>query len=117
MTCTVIVLSLVESKKSRDGHRIYTFTVADSSGSIRCSLWDDSGKYLKPGDVVRLTEAYSSLFKDCLTLLCHESGKVEKIDELCLVYSQVPNMSEIKWIKDKNNPSQLVPEIHKRSHS
>ena len=37
----------------KDG-QVYQFLVADSSGSIVLSLWNDNGKSLQPGDIIRI---------------------------------------------------------------
>ena len=32
------------------------------------SVWDEPGKLLVPGDIVRLTKGYASIWRACLTL-------------------------------------------------
>uniref|UniRef100_A0A8C9L3K3 OB domain-containing protein n=1 Tax=Serinus canaria TaxID=9135 RepID=A0A8C9L3K3_SERCA len=67
---------------------------ADKTGSINISVWDDVGNLIQPGDIIRLTKGYASVFKGCLTLYTGRGGDLQKIGEFCMVYSEVPNFSE-----------------------
>ena len=40
---------------TKDGHNVRTCKVADKSGSINISVWDDIGDLLQPGDICKLT--------------------------------------------------------------
>uniref|UniRef100_A0A8U8C824 Uncharacterized protein n=1 Tax=Geospiza parvula TaxID=87175 RepID=A0A8U8C824_GEOPR len=66
-------------------------------GKIEANLgenWGDVGKLIQPGDIIRLTKGYASVFKGCLTLYTGRGGDLQKIGEFCMVYSEVPNFSE-----------------------
>ncbi|XP_040281491.1 SOSS complex subunit B1 [Bufo bufo] len=89
-----IVLETGRVTKTKDGHEVRTCKVADKTGSINISVWDDVGKLIQPGDIIRLTKGYASLFKGCLTLYTGRGGDLQKIGEFCMVYSEVPNFSE-----------------------
>ncbi|XP_072775837.1 SOSS complex subunit B1 isoform X3 [Taeniopygia guttata] len=65
-----IVLETGRVTKTKDGHEVRTCKVADKSGSINISVWDDVGNLIQPGDIIRLTKGF------------------------CMVYSEVPNFSE-----------------------
>jgi hypothetical protein len=39
-------------------------------------------------------QAYASLFKNSLTLYIGKGGELHKVGDFCLLYSEVPNMSE-----------------------
>ncbi|XP_041272515.1 SOSS complex subunit B1-like, partial [Onychostruthus taczanowskii] len=80
--------------KTKDGHEVRTCKVADKTGSINISVWDDVGNLIQPGDIIRLTKGYASVFKGCLTLYTGRGGDLQKIGEFCMVYSEVPNFSE-----------------------
>ncbi|XP_028809763.1 nucleic acid binding protein 1b isoform X1 [Denticeps clupeoides] len=80
--------------KTKDGHEIRSCKVADRSGSITISVWDDVGPLIQPGDIIRLTKGYASLWKGCLTLYTGRAGDLQKIGEFCMVFSEVPNFSE-----------------------
>ncbi|KAM3935254.1 SOSS complex subunit B1 [Leptodactylus fuscus] len=89
-----IVLETGRVTKTKDGHEVRTCKVADKTGSINISVWDDVGNLIQPGDIIRLTKGYASLFKGCLTLYTGRGGELQKIGEFCMVYSEVPNFSE-----------------------
>lgn len=44
--------------KTKDGHEVRTCKVADKTGSINISVWDDVGNLIQPGDIIRLTKGY-----------------------------------------------------------
>jgi ssDNA-binding replication factor A large subunit len=47
-----------EAKKTRDGGEVVSFLVADGSGSVELSLWDDIARAVQPGYVLHLKTAY-----------------------------------------------------------
>ena len=46
--------------KTKDGHEVRSCKVADKSGSIAISVWDELGSLIQPGDIIRLTRGYDS---------------------------------------------------------
>ncbi|KAM9443845.1 SOSS complex subunit B1 [Clarias gariepinus] len=89
-----IVLETGRVTKTKDGHEVRTCKVADKTGSISISVWDEVGALIQTGDILRLTKGYASIFKGCLTLYTGRGGELQKIGEFCMVYSEVPNFSE-----------------------
>ncbi|KTG39603.1 hypothetical protein cypCar_00014749 [Cyprinus carpio] len=89
-----IVLETGRVTKTKDGHEVRTCKVADKTGSISVSVWDEVGGLIQAGDIIRLTKGYASVFKGCLTLYTGRGGELQKIGEFCMVYSEVPNFSE-----------------------
>ncbi|KAL0964079.1 hypothetical protein UPYG_G00318120 [Umbra pygmaea] len=89
-----IVLEIGRVTKTKDGHEVRSCKVADKSGSIAISVWDELGSLIQPGDIIRLTRGYASIWKGCLTLYTGRGGDIQKIGEFCMVYSEVPNFSE-----------------------
>ncbi|XP_018100606.1 SOSS complex subunit B1-A isoform X2 [Xenopus laevis] len=65
-----IVLETGRVTKTKDGHEVRTCKVADKTGSINISVWDELGNFIQPGDIIRLSKGF------------------------CMVYSEVPNFSE-----------------------
>ncbi|GAB1284941.1 SOSS complex subunit B2 [Apodemus speciosus] len=80
--------------KTKDGHEVRSCKVADRTGSITISVWDEIGGLIQTGDIIRLTRGYASMWKGCLTLYTGRGGELQKIGEFCMVYSEVPNFSE-----------------------
>ncbi|XP_056611693.1 SOSS complex subunit B2 isoform X1 [Triplophysa dalaica] len=89
-----IVLEIGRVTKTKDGHEVRSCRVADKSGSIAISVWDELGTLIQPGDIIRLTRGYASIWKGSLTLYTGRGGDLQKIGEFCMVYSEVPNFSE-----------------------
>ncbi|KAI7807877.1 nucleic acid binding protein 1b [Triplophysa rosa] len=89
-----IVLETGRVSKTKDGHEIRSCKVADRTGSITISVWDEVGSLIQTGDIIRLNRGYASLFKGCLTLYIGRTGDLQKTGEFCMVFSEVPNFSE-----------------------
>ena len=53
---------------TKDGHEVRSCKVADKSGSVNVSVWDEPGLLLQPGDLIRVSKGYVSVWKNCLTL-------------------------------------------------
>ncbi|KAL2090988.1 hypothetical protein ACEWY4_013251 [Coilia grayii] len=102
-----IVLETGRVTKTKDGHEVRTCKVADKTGSISISVWDEVGGLIQTGDIIRLTKGYASVFKGCLTLYTGRGGELQKIGEFCMVYSEVPNFSEPnpEFLAQSNNKS------------
>lgn len=57
-------------------------------------MWDEPGKLLQPGDIVRLTKGYASIWRQSLTLYAGKNGEILKIGEFCMLFNEQLNMSE-----------------------
>ncbi|KAK8761935.1 hypothetical protein V5799_026798 [Amblyomma americanum] len=51
-----IVLEIGRPNMTKEGHEVRTCKVADRSGSINVSVWDDPGKCIQQGDICKLTK-------------------------------------------------------------
>ncbi|KAB0356218.1 hypothetical protein FD754_000374, partial [Muntiacus muntjak] len=91
--------------KTKDGHEVRTCKVADKTGSINISVWDDVDNLIQPGDIIRLTKGYASAFKGCLTL--HTGRGVPNFSEPNPEYSaqQAPN----KTVQNDSGPAAPQP--------
>ncbi|XP_016127059.1 nucleic acid binding protein 1b [Sinocyclocheilus grahami] len=89
-----IVLETGRVSKTKDGHEVRSCKVADRTGSITISVWDEVGSLIQTGDIIRLNRGYASLFKGCLTLYIGRTGDLQKTGEFCMIFSEVPNFSE-----------------------
>eukprot|EP00795_Rhopilema_esculentum_P013513 gene13513-4393_t len=69
--------------------------VADRTGSINASIWDDFGVHLQAGDIIRFCKGYAQVWKNQLTIYTGRTGYLEKIGEFCMLFSEYPNMSDI----------------------
>lgn len=89
-----IVIEIGKATKTKDGHEIRTVRVADKTGSINMSVWDDFGTQMQGGDIIRFTKGYSQIWKNQLTLYIGRMGSIEKIGEFCMLFCEAPNMSD-----------------------
>jgi len=94
LSMILIVLDIGKASKTKDNHEVRSIRVADKSGSVNLSVWDEPGTLIQPGDIIRVNKAYASLFKSCLTLYIGKGGELFKVGDFCLVFSETPNMSE-----------------------
>lgn len=106
--CEVIVLETAMPTNTRDGQTIYTFLVADRTGSIVMNIWGTDGKYIQNGDILRVENAESKLFKGFLQLTTAKFGKIKKIDEDTMQFNEQPNMSEFQWVSKEEAKSRTA---------
>lgn len=89
-----IVLEVGQPTVTKENREVRTCKVADSTACINVSIWDEPGQLLVPGDIVRLTKGYASIWRNCLTLYSGKNGDIQKIGEFCMVFNEQLNMSE-----------------------
>jgi hypothetical protein len=112
----VILLNLVIKNKLKNESKLAQFLVADNSGSILCNFFDDVGDSITEGDVIYLKSCYASIFKNKMILYCGRPGygQVVKLGYFFMTFSDLPNMSEINWRREKDEKTGLdvyLPEI------
>ncbi|PKA63369.1 hypothetical protein AXF42_Ash005264 [Apostasia shenzhenica] len=91
--------------------------VADESASVHFLMWGDECRGFAPGDIIRLENGIFSYHKNSLVLRAGKKGKTAKVGEFCKLFVETPNMSEIKWARDHNNPKKFVQESAVSPHS
>lgn len=89
-----IVLEVSHPTITKENREVRTFKVADSTACMNVSIWDEPGQLLAPGDIVRLTKGYASVWRQCLTLYSGKNGDIQKIGEFCMVINEQVNMSD-----------------------
>ncbi|XP_029161908.1 SOSS complex subunit B homolog [Nylanderia fulva] len=89
-----IVLEVSHPTITKENREVRTFKVADSTACMNVSIWDEPGQLLMPGDIVRLTKGYASVWRQCLTLYSGKTGDIQKIGEFCMVINEQINMSD-----------------------
>jgi ssDNA-binding replication factor A large subunit len=67
--------------RTKDGHEVRSCKVADKTGCVNISIWDEVGDLLQPGDICRLTKGYTNIWKNSLTLYTGKGGTIVKIGE------------------------------------
>lgn len=69
----VIVLRIqANPQKTREGHEIHSFKVADRTGSVTLNVWNTTGQLIAPGDILRLQNCITQVFKN---ELCVKPGR------------------------------------------
>ncbi|XP_031570755.1 SOSS complex subunit B2-like [Actinia tenebrosa] len=114
INCIFICLEVGKPTQTKDGHTVRSCRVADKSGSINVSVWDEFGDLLQPGDIIRFTRGYANIWKGSLTLYTGRMGSLEKLGDFCLVFSEVPNMSDpsldiVKKFKQQSEQGRSSP--------
>lgn len=89
-----IVLEVTSSSRTKENREVRTFKVADPTACINVSIWDEPGKLLIPGDIIKLTKGYASIFRSCLILYSGKNGDIQRIGDFCLAFNEQLNMSE-----------------------
>jgi hypothetical protein len=69
----VIVLRIqANPQKTREGHEIHSFKIADRTGSVIFNVWNTTGKLISVGDILRLQNCITQVFKN---ELCVKPGR------------------------------------------
>lgn len=104
LNCRFIILQREdEGKDTKEGGKVYCFRVADHSGSILATLWNDSGKYLGPGDQIVMIGGFITMYKGGMRLACKEQGTMIKVDRgMGLRWSDEVDVSAGLWLPNEN---------------
>ncbi|KAJ1671634.1 hypothetical protein GGF44_000775 [Coemansia sp. RSA 1694] len=112
--CEVIVLETAVPKTTRENQMIYTFLVADRSGSIIMNIWGDDGKYIRNGDIIRIEGAEAKLFKGFLQLTTAKFGKFKRVGEDTMLFKEQPNFSDLMWVTEAESRAMAQAEEGQR---
>ena len=123
-----------EIRSTKEGGTVYTILVADESGAMLATFWDEQGAAMRPGDVILMRAGLVTLFKGHLRLACKQ-GTLHRIDRyliythilskhpysysfhsilLCrfkMAFKETPNVSDLFWTPSHSNPNELVPSV------
>ncbi len=102
------VQRVVSSRRSQSEHLITDALVGDETGSVVLTLWDDQINKMQVGDVFKITNAYTSLYKGSLRLNIGRYGNTEKVDEEIEVNTK-NNLSDVRhertmWYRPTGRP-------------
>lgn len=93
----IIVNSLIDHERMNDDFLL--FQAADHTGSVHLSCPNEIGKFLKPGDIVRIKSGYSATVKGSLQLNAGRVGSIKRVGSYFLCFSEKPNMSTVDMNK------------------
>ncbi|MCD6383340.1 MAG: single-stranded DNA-binding protein [Thermoplasmata archaeon] len=109
----VKILDMGEEREVRtrrgDTRRLREVRVADSTGSILMTLWDDQGKDFKENDTIMIVNGYISLVRGHMRLGLGRYGSFEDTDEVVEEVSEEPDMSEKEY--------EMEPRGYRRGYS
>ncbi len=75
-------LILGAPRQTQAGVSVRTVKVADPTGSINVTVWNELGDFLAPGDIYRMRNGYSSVYKGSLTMSIGKvNGEILKTGE------------------------------------
>lgn len=89
-----IVLDVGRASVTKEGHEIRTCKIADRTACMHLSVWGEIGQYIQPGDILKLTKGYVSLWKGVPTLYVGKGGELVKTGEFCFIFNEAYNVSE-----------------------
>ncbi|KAL3647928.1 hypothetical protein CASFOL_008896 [Castilleja foliolosa] len=91
--------------------------VADETAAVHFQLWGDECEAFRPGDIIILVNGIFSYNRSNLVLRAGKRGKAEKVGEFTMAFVETPNLSEIKWGPDPNDPKKYVQQAVISSYS
>lgn len=76
---------------------------------IACNFYGEAGKELRPGDIVFLMSAYTSVYKDKMVLYQSNRGGIYRLRDFFFVQGVgAPNMSEIDCVREIDNKGKEI---------
>mmetsp|Transcript_1547 Transcript_1547/g.2669 ORF Transcript_1547/g.2669 Transcript_1547/m.2669 type:complete len:150 (-) Transcript_1547:422-871(-) len=84
--------------------------VADQTASVNLQLWGDEVDAFQSGDIVKLTGGYFTFHKSAMFLKAGRRGRIERMGEFCMLFTETPNLSRVQWQTDTKT-NQLAPMI------
>jgi len=71
----------VTSRSDGSAHRVAEALIADGTGSVLLTLWDDNIDRFRAGEVIQISNGYVNLFRGSLRLNIGRYGSAEKVDQ------------------------------------
>eukprot|EP01119_Soliformovum_irregulare_P024181 TRINITY_DN8606_c0_g1_i1.p1 TRINITY_DN8606_c0_g1~~TRINITY_DN8606_c0_g1_i1.p1 ORF type:complete len:160 (+),score=15.15 TRINITY_DN8606_c0_g1_i1:1-480(+) len=103
-----IILEAGPTTVTKDGHLMTTALIADETASVSLCVWDEQGKWLRPGDIFRMKGGFTTMFKNQMILYAGRQGVLERTGSFTKKFVETPNMSQKQWILDQSVPSQTL---------
>jgi len=89
----VIVLEISKPTQTKDGHEVRSVRIADKTGSVNLSVWNEFGAVLREGDILRMTGCFTQIWKNSLQIKIGPKGTITKLGDFLLVFNETPDMS------------------------
>ncbi|MCW3987451.1 MAG: hypothetical protein NWE87_03960 [Candidatus Bathyarchaeota archaeon] len=91
----------VVSRRDGTSHRVTEALVADETGAILLTLWDDTIESITDGDVVVVNNGYIRLFRGSMRLNIGRFGSLEASEEDIENVNTENNMSEKQYEQER----------------
>ncbi|CAL1379012.1 unnamed protein product [Linum trigynum] len=84
--------------------------VADETAAVHLELWGEDCDAFEAGDIIRLEKGIFSNSGDGnkMNLKAGRRGRIKKMGEFTMAFVETPNMSELQWVVDPNNPKKYI---------
>ncbi len=73
-------------------------------------MWDVPEGTLQAGDIFRLINGSTSLYKEALTLYANRNSRLERVGDFTMIFAEEPNMSGFRWEKTLRERERGRPE-------
>lgn len=93
----------VESKLDNSKHNVTEVLVADETGSVLLTLWDDKINEVEVGKTYKIENGYTSLFKNSLRLNIGRYGQLSEAE------------NELENLEESNNLSNKEYDMRSKS--
>ncbi len=84
----------VTARLDNSTHKVAEALVGDDSGCILLTLWDDAIDSVKEGKTYKISNGYSTTFKNSVRLNIGRYGKLEEAEEEIASVNKENNLSE-----------------------
>ncbi|KAA0193591.1 SOSS complex subunit B1, partial [Fasciolopsis buskii] len=126
VSCMFIVLELGPTTRTKDGNEVRTAKVADRTGTINLSVWNENSSLIAPCDVIQLLQGNTTVRGGCLTLNVGRFGQLIKIGEyvtigcaavlmllsrFCFPFAETPDLSAFneEWLTKAQTDNLSAP--------
>ncbi|VVB00028.1 unnamed protein product [Arabis nemorensis] len=104
-----IILDKARSPAAATNGKSCIALAADETAAVHIQLWGEECDAFEAGDIVKLTNGIFSYVRNSgLVLRAGKRGKMEKMGEFTIAFVETPNVSEIQWNPDPENPKRYI---------
>ncbi|KAI8147588.1 hypothetical protein BJV82DRAFT_352473 [Fennellomyces sp. T-0311] len=95
INCEAIVIQKdPDPTVTRDGDNLHKMLIADKTGSISLTIWNNNGQVLRSGDIIQILGGECKFRKGQLQLSVSRNSKIKRIGQDTFMFVEKPNFSE-----------------------
>lgn len=111
------------AKSTKEGGSIYSYQVADESGTAIANFWNEIGASIRVGDILLMAGGYGreastvccvyphyrfvTMYKSTIRIAC-KLGTLVKLDHFKMVFNDQVDASKPLWLPNPENEHELV---------